>query len=293
MAKKYENIIVEKEGAIGRLILNRPEKMNAMSPGLLQEFADACFDFRDDPNIHVFIIKGSGRTFCAGYDISGANLDPNKQPEAIEWYSRDPYPDDLFMRALWDNPKIIIAQVHGFCLAGAGNMVCHCDILYAADDALFGYPPARFASPGVHQLWPSLVGMRKAMEHLTTGNMLSAQTALRIGFANEIFPQDKLEEAVERLARNIAKVPYVGAMLNKRAVHEWYEVQGLRTALRYSQRLRDISYGSAAETISHGKKDMNIVTCTKGLKAGLEYMNGAFLEEDDIARGKMRRPDRK
>lgn len=292
MKKNYQNIIVEKEGAIGRLILNRPDKLNCMSPGLLKEFGEACFDFRDDPEIKVFIIKGTGRAFCAGYDMSFDEPRPYGD-QAIDWLMRDPHPDDLFTRTLWENPKIIIGQVHSFCLAGGGNMASHMDIVYCSDDALFGYPPARYASPGSHQLWPVLVGLRKAMEHLCTGNMMPAQEAHRVGFINEVFPKDRLEQEVERLAKTIAKLPMAALFVNKRAVHEWYECMGIRTALRHSALLRNISYGSSPEAIPHGLQDINRMTKEKGMRAGFEYMNKEFIEEDRIAREQMTRPDRK
>jgi len=172
-------------------------------------------------------------------------------------------------------------------------MICHMDAVYCSEDALFGYPPSRYASAGSHLLWPTLTGLRKAMEHLVTGNMMTAQTALRVGFVNEAFPKEQLETEVERLAKTIAKLPMAGLFINKRAVHEWYEVAGLRTALRYAQRLRDISYGSSPKAIPHGFQDINRVTLEKGMKAGFEYMNEDYIEEDRIAREQMSRPDRK
>ena len=173
-------------------------------------------------------------------------------------------------------------------------MISHMDIVYCTEDALFGYPPARYASPGAHQLWPVLVGLRKAMYHLTTGNMLTAQEAHRVGFVNEVFPTyEQLEAEVEKTAKTISKLSIAALLVNKRAVHEWYECMGIRTALRYSQRLRDITYGSPPEVLPHGFQDINRVTAEKGMKVGFEYMNKDFLEEDAIARQQMARPDRK
>ncbi|MFC1995174.1 enoyl-CoA hydratase/isomerase family protein [Chloroflexota bacterium] len=288
----YKTIIVEKKGPIGYLTLNRPDKLNCMSRTLLEEFNEACMDFAKDTNIKVFIIKGAGRNFCAGYDMSGK--EPAQGPTSIEWYMWDLHPDDIFIRALWENPKIIIGQVHSFCLAGGGNMISHMDIVYCTEDALFGYPPARYASPGAHQLWPILVGLRKAMYHLTTGNMLTAQEAHRVGFVNEIFPTyEQMEAEVEKTAKTISKLSMAALLVNKRAVHEWYECMGIRTALRYSQRLRDITYGSPPEVLPHGFQDINRVTTEQGMRVGFEYMNKDFLEEDAIARQQMARPDRK
>jgi len=292
MPKNYKNILVEKKGAIGYLTLNRPEKLNSLNKALMAEFEEACYDFRDDPNIKVFIIKGAGRCFSAGYDMSME--EPHfKSDEAIDMWGDEVQTDNVWWRSLWDNPKISIAQVHSFCLAGGGHMLCHADILYCSDDALFGYPPVRYASLGTHLLWPTFIGLRKAMEHFVTGNMMTAETALRVGFVNEVFPRDQLEAEVEKLAKTVAKVPVWSLRLNKRAVHEFFEVMGLRTALRYSEALTSISYGSSPKAIPHGFQDINRVTVEKGMRAGFEYMNEDFIEEDRIASSQMARPDRK
>jgi len=284
----YKDIIVEKKGAIGYITLNRPEKLNALSLGLIREFEEASNDFRDDPHIKVFIIKGAGRAFCTGYDMSDT-----ESPEAIEWLMQDPHPDSVWWRCLWDNPKITIAQVHSFCLAGGGHMISHVDIVYCSEDALFGYPPIRYASPGPALFWPILTGLRKSMEHLVTGNMMTAQTALRVGFVNEVFPREQLEAEVEKLARTITKVPMASLFINKRSVHQWYENMGLRAANRYADALMCISYGSSPEALPYGIQDINRVTREKGMRAGFEYMNKDFIEEDSIAREQMVRPDRK
>ena len=295
MTKTYKTIIVEKEGAIGRLILNRPEKLNALNMQLREDFEDATNDFAKDPEIKVFIIKGAGRAFSAGYDMSGEEQPKDApEPEAIEWLMRDTHPDNIWWRTLWDNPKISIGQVHGFCLAGGGHMMCHADILYCSADALFGYPPVRYASVGVDEFWPTLVGLRKSMEHMVTGNMMNTQTALRVGFVNEVFPtKEELEAAVETLAKTITKVPMAGLFINKRAVHQWYENAGLNSSLRSSHLAMCMSYGSNPKTLPHGIQDVNRVTREKGMRAGFEFMNKDFLEEDAIARPQMKRPDRK
>ncbi|MEE9249161.1 MAG: enoyl-CoA hydratase/isomerase family protein [Dehalococcoidia bacterium] len=291
MTKKYENIIVEKKGAIGYLTLNRPGKMNALSPELITEFEEACYDFRDDGDIKAFVIKGAGRCFSAGYDMSGETEQTSK--ESVEIWGRDPHPDGVWWRCLWDNPKISIAQVHSFCLAGGGHIISHCDIAYCDDKALFGYPPVRYAATAPQMLWPLYIGLRKAMEYFLTGNMMPAAEAYRLGFVNKVVPEGQLEREVERLTRTISKVTPWALKLNKRAVHEFYELMGLRTAIRYSEDLGAISLGSSPQAIPHGYQAVNEVTAAQGMRAGFQYMNEAFLEEDAIGRSQMVRPDRK
>ncbi len=290
----YTGIIVEKKDAIGYLTLNRPEKLNAISVHLKKEFEAACLDFRDDPNIKVFVIKGAGRAFCSGYDMSHPGTDTNvNPPEPIELLMRDPGNDETFWRCLWDNPKIVIAQVHSFCVGGGAQIACYSDVVYCSEDALFGDPPVRYAGSGSGYLWPVIIGLHKAMEYMVTGNMMTAQTALRTGFVNEVFPKDRLEAEIERLADTVAKLPMASLFINKRAVHEWYELMGIRTALRYSNRLNNITFGASPKALPHGLRDITRVTTEKGMKAGFEYMNKDFVKEDQIAKDQMARPDRK
>ena len=106
MSNKYETILVEKKGAIGDLTLNRPDKLNALSKGLIAEFEDVCYGFREDDKIKAFVKKGAGRCFSASYDMSEES---DKMPtDAVEVWGRDPHPDGGLWRCLWDNPKISI-----------------------------------------------------------------------------------------------------------------------------------------------------------------------------------------
>ncbi|MGH7836610.1 MAG: enoyl-CoA hydratase/isomerase family protein, partial [Candidatus Binataceae bacterium] len=168
----YETIIFETvEDKIRRLTLNRPEKLNAMSQKLLGELDQVLSDFENDASASVLIIRGAGRAFCAGYDLqftqgSGSGFTVHNDRTALQKAV------DRWQR-LWALPKPVIAQVHGYCLAGATELAGHCDLVFASDDAQFGHPAGR--SLGILptlSMWPILMGPRKAKEYFFTGDLM-------------------------------------------------------------------------------------------------------------------------
>jgi enoyl-CoA hydratase len=137
----YETIVYESvEERIVRITLNRPEKLNAMSPTLLAELDGAFEDFTRDGGASVLIIRGAGRSFCAGYDLSAGAEGGRYTITEDRWAMRRLV--DRWQR-LWNLPKPTIAQVHGHCLAGATELAGHCDLVFAAEDAQFGHPAGR------------------------------------------------------------------------------------------------------------------------------------------------------
>ncbi len=133
--------------------------------------------------------------------------------------------------SIWDLAKPVIAQVHGYCLAGGSELATGCDLVYVAEDAKMGYPAVRFGVPDM-QFHPWLLGMRAAMEMMVTGDSISGTEAVRLGWANRSFPVEELDERVVAIAQRIALVPSDIVQLNKRTVHRAMEVMGLRTAIR-------------------------------------------------------------
>jgi len=151
---KYENILYEKKGAIAYLTLNRPEKLNAMDEATRIEIGQACFEANDDEDVNVIVVRGEGRCFSSGWDIAPGSTQPKfhfpEMRKGREWETWDmllnrqsPGEDHIFWKALWDNMKPSIAQIHGYCLAGGCLLMSLCDLAIASEDALFGYPAAR------------------------------------------------------------------------------------------------------------------------------------------------------
>ncbi|HET6793972.1 MAG TPA: enoyl-CoA hydratase-related protein, partial [Acidimicrobiales bacterium] len=133
---------------------------------------------------------------------------------------------------MWDMSTPIIAQVHGYCLAGGTELATACDLVYVADDAVIGYPPVRLMSPPDMAWQPWLMGMRRAMEALLTGDSISGTEAVTAGFANAAHPADRLDEAVLEVAARVVRIPPDLLALNKRVVHRAMEAAGIRTGMR-------------------------------------------------------------
>ena len=147
---------------------------------------------------------------------------------------------------MWDLAKPVIAQVHGYAMAGGTELATACDLVYVAEDAKIGYPVVRLVSPPDMQYFPFVVGMRQAMEMMLTGDSISGRRAVEVGFANRAFPADELDERVLEIAGRVAKVPSDLQQLNKRSVHRAMEIMGARTAMRAGSELQALATHQAS-----------------------------------------------
>ena len=143
---------------------------------------------------------------------------------------------------MWDLAKPVIAQVHGYCLAGGTELATSCDLVYVAEDAQIGYPVVRSMSPPDNQFFPWLVGMRNAMEMMLTGDAISGTDAVTYGFANRAYPAADLEAAVLAIATRVAKVPPDIQQMNKRGVHRQMDLMGLRAAVRQGTEIQALAF---------------------------------------------------
>jgi len=216
---------------VRRLTLNRPEKRNALNNELRAALFQALEANDNDPDVMVTIIRGAGPAFCSGYDLSADNRanQPYHTAGGLGQWSR--HVVEGWFR-IWDLAKPVIAQVHGYCLAGGTELATACDLVYVADDAQIGYPPVRLMSPPDMQFHPWLMGMRQAMESMLTGDTLSGREAAAKGWATRAYPAADLEREVLEIAARVAKLPSELAQLNKRSVHRAMEIAGLRAAMR-------------------------------------------------------------
>ena len=128
--------------------------------------------------------------------------------------------------------KPIICQVHGYCIGGASELAAGSDLVYVAEDAMIGYPIVRNGTPPNVQFFPWLMGMRRTMEMMLTGDSISGAESVECGFANRAYPADELDDAVLNMAERVAKVPIDVQQFNKRAVHKQMEIMGIRTGIR-------------------------------------------------------------
>jgi len=217
---------------VRRLTLNRPAKSNALSNDLRRDLYAALEAADRDSAVRVIIIRGAGTCFSAGYDLSAEGA---QQPLPFhtaggpgQWARH--VVEGCFR--IWDLAKPVIAQVHGWCLAGGSELAAACDLVYVAEDAQIGYPPVRSMSPPDNQFHAWYCGLRPAMEMMLTGDAIDGREAVQVDLANRAFAADKLESEVLAIASRIAKIPTDVQQMNKRSVHRAMEIMGLRAAVR-------------------------------------------------------------
>ena len=189
----YETIRFEAADGVARVTLNRPEKLNAISATMLRELHEALWDADDDTSVHCVVLAGEGRAFCAGYDLSPLQhgSDDPVQRRGSRSFDDDTWQMERSQRlrmALFDMHKPVIAQVHGYCLAGGTDLATLCDMLICADDARFGFPPGRDLGVLPTQMWLYHVGPQWAKRLLMTGDTVTGAEAAQIGLALKSVP---------------------------------------------------------------------------------------------------------
>ena len=254
---------------VKRVTMNRPEKRNALFHPLRGAIMDALREGDLDDDIKVMIVRGNGPSFSAGYDLGGGNEGyeyPHfTAPGEGQWPR---HVTDTWM-GIWDLSKPVIAQVHGYCLAGGSELATGCDLVYMADDAQMGYPAVRFGVPDMH-FHPWFLGMRKAMEMMLTGDSVSGIEAVERGWANAAFPAGELDERVLEIAKRIALVPVELLQLNKRVVHRQMDVMGLRAGIRAGTEL------CALGTHARSMRDFVTAARDRGLTTALQERDAPF-----------------
>jgi enoyl-CoA hydratase len=212
---------------IARLLLNRPERLNAISMAMPREIRAAVDWAVANPDIHVIVVEGAGKGFCGGYDLAEsaeAMIDHPCQQEKTPW---DPMVDYAFMKqntedfmSLWRCPKPTIAKVHGHAVAGGSDIALCCDLLVMADDARIGYMPTRVWGCPSTAMWTFRLGPLRAKQLMFTGDTLSGREAADWGLANKAVPLAQLETETLALAERIAGVPSSHLAMHKMVVNQ-------------------------------------------------------------------------
>ena len=263
-------VLIEDIGPVRRLTMNRPGALNALSAALIASLSTAFDDAGHDPGVSVIILRGAGRAFCAGYDLtedaSGGVLDARRWHEDLSHST-------TAMLEILDNPKPVIAQVHSYCLAGGTDLMLACDLAVAADDAYFGYVDVRFGSGVVSMFLPWVVGVRKAKELLFTGeDRIPADEALRVGLVNRVSPRERLDDDTLALAEEIAKNEPFVVQTSKRAANRAWDVAGFRAAMAANTEL-DVMIETANLP---ARDEFRRITQEQGLKAAIAWRDARF-----------------
>jgi enoyl-CoA hydratase len=231
-----------RERRIARLRLNRPERLNAINMEMPAEIRAAVEWAEADDEVHVIVVEGEGRAFCAGYDLRvlaeesprSGPVDNPLQQERQPW---DPMLDYAVMKrhtedfmALWRSKKPTIAKVQGYAVAGGSDIALCCDLLVMADDAKIGYMPTRVWGCPTTAMWTFRLGPARAKQLMFTGDLISGAQAAEWGLANIAVPEAELDAAADALARRIAGVPRSHLAMHKLVVNNVMLTAGLEQA---------------------------------------------------------------
>ena len=236
----YKTLRYEKQGRIARITLNRPRRLNAISVGMPREIRLAVEEANADDGVHVIVLAGAGRAFCAGYDLKdfaerkGKNSYTQDMPwdPMIDYRGMKANTDDFF--SLWRSYKPTICKVHGYAVAGGSDIALCADIVIMAEDAKIGYMPARVWGCPTTAMWVFRLGAEKAKRMLLTGDTIDGRTAKEWGLVHDAVPAGELDAAVDALAMRMAGVPKNQLMMQKLMINQAYENMGLATTQMFA-----------------------------------------------------------
>ncbi|MBJ39979.1 MAG: hypothetical protein CMD83_16200 [Gammaproteobacteria bacterium] len=282
----YENLLIDRvgtDGRVARITLNRPEKLNALSGDLYRELNDVLHDLEADHSARVIILRGAGRAFSAGYDLTPSRSDKNRR-----YTTQDDKNRTLMMGIrtsmqvitdvqmyFWNMAKITIAQLHGYAAAGGCELAMMADLVVAADDCRIGHPGHRglgVARNGV--IWPLVIGMRKAKELSYTGEYISGAEAEEIGMINYAWPEAELEDRTIAFADRLGIMSADHLAILKVNMNRFYENMGIYSSVRSST-----EHDAMAQFTEYSFEWRDRVM-EDGLKDALKWRDGAHDGKD-------------
>jgi enoyl-CoA hydratase len=262
------------DGSVGVVTMNRPEKLNAISPELKEALVGAFRSADDDASTSVVLLRGNGRSFCVGYDIGRASPERDAWRHDAMRYTQHLHSVLAFELAPWDMRKPVVAAVQGHALGGGCELALMCDLTIAADDAKFGEPEIRFSTAGPALVMPWFIGLKKARELLYFGDTIGAQEALALGMVNRVVPAEELVAQALRFAKRLALISPEALAALKLALNRGAEAAGFREAMKSGVDILGPLY--AARTAA-GVQFRDAVQ-THGLRAALAARMDEFKE---------------
>jgi enoyl-CoA hydratase len=290
---QFSTLVIEPDPAqprVARLLLNRPERLNAINDEMPREIRAAVEWAAAQRDIHVIVVEGAGKGFCGGYDLSQfgqGQIDHPCQQERHPWDPMDDYAHmkrntDDFM-SLWRSPKPTIAKVHGHAVAGGSDIALCCDLLVMAEDARIGYMPTRVWGCPTTAMWTYRLGPTRAKQLMFTGDTIDGRTAAAWGLANEAVPAAQLDAATMKLAARIAGVPASHLAMHKMVVNQVLLAMGLEQ----SQQMATLFDGITR----HNPEGLwfRRFAQAEGFKAAVQWRDsGDAIPEGDDARERIR-----
>ncbi len=261
------------DGRVSIVTLNRPDKLNAISPDLKRALVERFHEADGDAATSVVVLRAEGRSFSAGYDIGPSPARAARRGNALAWHAS--LADDVALEMTpWEMKKPVIASVQGHCLGGGCELAMLCDLTIAADDALFGEPEIRFSNVGPALVMPFVIGLKRAREMLYLGDPIDAQTALRYGMVNRVVPRAELEAATLKLAHRMALISPEALAATKLGLNRGADAAGLRNAIRAGLDVLAPLYAARTEV---GMK-FDEIREREGLGAALRWRAAQFAE---------------
>lgn len=230
---EFETLTYETDGRVAHVTLNRPDRLNAIhekTPGEIRRAVEAA---NADDGVHVILLKGAGRAFCAGYDLKDYAEREGAHPLAqdMPW---DPMLDYRLMKAftdditsLWRSYKPTVCKVHGHAVAGGSDIALACDMVIMAEDARIGYPPARVWGCPTTAMWVYRLGPERAKRMLFTGDLIDGKEAKALGLVLDAVPAADLDARVDALVARMVGVPRNQLMMQKLMINQAVDAMGL------------------------------------------------------------------
>jgi enoyl-CoA hydratase/carnithine racemase len=268
-------VLYEIDDKVSLITLNRPEKLNAVSPELMQQLLDAFGRAEAEPATSVVLLRAEGRSFCAGYDIGRSS------PEGAQDWRSDPIkahkhlaPQLAFEMTPWNMRKPVIASVQGHVMGGGCELVMLCDLTIAADNATFGEPEVRFSSVGPAIVMPAVIGYKKARELLYFGDAIDAETAARLGMVNRVVPLSELREKSLAWAKRLAQISPEALYATKLAINRGADAAGFSARINAGLDVVAPLYATSTEMGARFRE----IAATAGVPAAVRWRRAHFEE---------------
>ncbi len=268
----YSTIETERIGLVERITLNRPEKHNALSPQLQEELIAAVHAAERSNEARVIIIRGAGRSFSSGYDLGPSPAGAGVGRPTVEGDVAAMIGLGQRWANVWNCRIPVIAQVHGYCLAGGTDLALHCDLIVAAKNARIGFPPVRAQGAPPTHMWVYHVGPQWSKRLLLTGDLISGVEAASIGLVLEAVSEDRLDDHVLALATRISNIGHDLLVHNKRIVNLGVELMG-RSQLQVMAGIHDALAHLAPEAV-----DFSRLLREEGVRGAVAVRDAKFQE---------------
>ncbi len=299
---QFENLTVSIDGPVATVTLNRPDKLNALSAGLVADYDAALTALAPGDRVRVIRLRGAGRAFCSGYDLSPSTDPAERSHGPADRGDTYATGDDTHALAdcgqssalleregmrqqaerwlrIWNYRKPVIAQVHGYCLSGGLDLLSTTDLAFAANGARFGHPAARGVGiPLLMGMLPLKVGAAKAKRILFTGDLIDAGQALDWGLVEWVVEPEDLDGRTMDYCQRAAMLPMDALSIHKQAVNRWSEIMGARVAA-----LEMVDMDALYHT-TPAYHEFNRRIAEHGLRSALSWRDAPFGETRQAAR---------